>query len=90
MKNLNQKQILYDINNFKMLIYILHLMIYGNNGKIIQVYFEIKFKKKKIFFVIVYNWTTDNVIDWLVNYVHLPQYVNNFRRNQIDGRMIPR
>jgi hypothetical protein len=43
MKNLNQKQILDDINNFKMLIYILHLMIYGNNGKIIQVYFEIKF-----------------------------------------------
>ncbi|CAF0927732.1 unnamed protein product [Adineta steineri] len=38
----------------------------------------------------VYNWTTDNVVDWLVNYAHLPQYVENFRRNQFDGRMIPR
>ncbi|CAF1099642.1 unnamed protein product [Adineta ricciae] len=37
-----------------------------------------------------YNWTTDNVVDWLVNFVHLPQYVENFRRNQFDGRMIPR
>ncbi|UJR33376.1 hypothetical protein I4U23_020824 [Adineta vaga] len=38
----------------------------------------------------VYNWTTDHVVDWLVNFVHLPQYVENFRRNQFDGRMIPR
>ncbi|CAF2232553.1 unnamed protein product, partial [Rotaria magnacalcarata] len=37
----------------------------------------------------VYNWTTDNVVDWLVNFAHLPQYVENFRRNQFDGRMIP-
>jgi len=38
----------------------------------------------------VYNWTTEHVVDWLVNHVHLPQYVENFRRNQFDGRMIPR
>ncbi|CAF4894384.1 unnamed protein product [Rotaria magnacalcarata] len=38
----------------------------------------------------IYNWTTDNVVDWLVNFAHLPQYVENFRRNQFDGRMIPR
>ncbi|CAF4511083.1 unnamed protein product, partial [Didymodactylos carnosus] len=36
----------------------------------------------------VFNWTVDDVIDWLVNFVHLPMYVENFRRNQIDGRMI--
>ncbi|CAF1099606.1 unnamed protein product [Adineta ricciae] len=39
---------------------------------------------------IVYNWTTDDVVNWLVNYAHLPMYVENFRRNQFDGRMIPR
>lgn len=38
----------------------------------------------------VYNWTNDDVINWLVNEVHLVQYADNFRRNQIDGRMIPR
>lgn len=39
---------------------------------------------------LVYNWTNDVVIDWLVNEVRLPQYADNFRRNQVDGRMIPR
>ena len=39
---------------------------------------------------LVYNWTTDDVVNWLVNYAHLPMYVENFRRNQFDGRMIPR
>ncbi|CAF1327685.1 unnamed protein product [Rotaria sp. Silwood1] len=38
----------------------------------------------------VYNWTNDDVIHWLVNHVHLSIYVEYFRRNQIDGRMIPR
>jgi len=38
----------------------------------------------------VYNWSTDDVIKWIVDYVHLPMYVENFRRNQIDGRMVPR
>ncbi|UJR33378.1 hypothetical protein I4U23_020826 [Adineta vaga] len=38
----------------------------------------------------VYNWTTEDVVKWLINYAHLPMYVENFRRNQFDGRMIPR
>ncbi|CAF2070722.1 unnamed protein product [Rotaria magnacalcarata] len=38
----------------------------------------------------VYNWTNDEVIRWVVNHVHLSAYVEYFRRNQIDGRMIPR
>ncbi|CAF1031135.1 unnamed protein product [Rotaria sordida] len=38
----------------------------------------------------VYNWTNDDVINWLVNNVHLSMYVEYFRRNQIDGRTIPR
>ncbi len=66
-------------------------MLYGRNGKIIQV--DLVVNLNQIIFVylsLVYNWTTDNVVDWLVNFVHLPQYVENFRRNQFDGRMIPR
>lgn len=39
---------------------------------------------------LVYNWTVDDVVKWLTEYAHLPMYVENFRRNQIDGRMIPR
>ena len=39
---------------------------------------------------LVYNWSNEEVIHWLVNHVHAPIYVENFRRNQIDGRMIPR
>ncbi|CAF2596650.1 unnamed protein product [Rotaria sp. Silwood2] len=38
----------------------------------------------------VYNWSNDDVIHWVVNHVHLSIYVEYFRRNQIDGRMIPR
>ncbi len=46
-------------------------------------------KKMKYLFE-VYNWSNDDVIHWLVNHVHLSIYVEYFRRNQIDGRMIPR
>jgi hypothetical protein len=66
-------------------------MIFGHNGETVLVnYFYILFFKNNFLILIVYNWTTDNVIDWLVNYVHLPMYIDNFRRNQFDGRMIPR
>ena len=40
--------------------------------------------------VTVYNWTTDDVVDWLVTYVELPQYAHNFRVNGVDGHMLPR
>ena len=39
---------------------------------------------------LVYNWTNDEVVQWLTNYVQTPIYAENFRRNQVDGRMIPR
>ena len=38
----------------------------------------------------VYNWTTDEVVVWIVEHVKLPQYADNFRRNQIDGQFLPR
>lgn len=38
----------------------------------------------------VYNWTCEEVISWLTDQVKLPQYVENFRRNRIDGQFLPR
>ncbi|GAB1604629.1 stromal interaction molecule homolog [Argonauta hians] len=38
----------------------------------------------------VYNWTIDDVVDWLVHHVELPQYVSNFQTHKIDGSTLPR
>ena len=38
----------------------------------------------------MYNWTVEDVLDWLAEYVELPQYVHNFKVNAVDGRMLPR
>uniref|UniRef100_A0A3B4WPD3 Stromal interaction molecule 1b n=1 Tax=Seriola lalandi dorsalis TaxID=1841481 RepID=A0A3B4WPD3_SERLL len=38
----------------------------------------------------VYNWTVEQVVDWLVVSVELPQYAETFRRLQLDGRALPR
>ncbi|KAG8453148.1 hypothetical protein GDO86_004826 [Hymenochirus boettgeri] len=38
----------------------------------------------------VYNWTTDEVVQWLITYVELPQYEETFRKLQLSGRDMPR
>ena len=38
----------------------------------------------------VFNWTTDDVVFWLTNHVHLPQYAELFRRHKITGRLLPK
>jgi stromal interaction molecule 1 len=38
----------------------------------------------------VYNWTTNDVVTWLNEQVKLPQYGEYFRRNRIDGQLLPR
>ncbi|XP_068122610.1 stromal interaction molecule 1 isoform X3 [Hyperolius riggenbachi] len=38
----------------------------------------------------VYNWTLDEVVEWLKNYVELPQYEEIFRKLQLSGRDMPR
>ncbi|KAM8741754.1 stromal interaction molecule 1b isoform 2-T2 [Acanthopagrus schlegelii] len=38
----------------------------------------------------VYNWTVQQVEDWLVNSVELPQYTETFRKHQLDGKALPR
>ncbi|XP_060911828.1 stromal interaction molecule 1-like isoform X2 [Labrus mixtus] len=38
----------------------------------------------------VFNWTVQQVEDWLINSVELPQYADSFRREQLDGRALPR
>lgn len=37
-----------------------------------------------------YNWTTNEVVQWLEEVVKLPEYSENFRRNLIDGQFLPR
>ncbi|XP_044159824.1 stromal interaction molecule 1 isoform X3 [Bufo gargarizans] len=38
----------------------------------------------------VYNWTADEVVQWLIAYVELPQYEEVFRKLQLSGRDMPR
>ncbi|CAI5642470.1 unnamed protein product [Oreochromis niloticus] len=38
----------------------------------------------------VYNWTVQQVEDWLLTSVELPQYNESFRRHQLDGQALPR
>uniref|UniRef100_A0A8D3AGM7 Stromal interaction molecule 1b n=1 Tax=Scophthalmus maximus TaxID=52904 RepID=A0A8D3AGM7_SCOMX len=38
----------------------------------------------------VYNWTVQQVEDWLLVSVELPQYTETFRRHQLDGKSLPR
>lgn len=37
-----------------------------------------------------YIWTVDQVVEWLINYVELPQYVDSFQKNEINGQALPR
>ncbi|XP_069748365.1 stromal interaction molecule 1b isoform X2 [Narcine bancroftii] len=38
----------------------------------------------------VFNWTGEEVIEWLINYVELPQYEEHFRKLHINGHDMPR
>ncbi|XP_054901374.1 stromal interaction molecule 1-like isoform X3 [Poeciliopsis prolifica] len=38
----------------------------------------------------VYNWTVDEVVEWLISYVELPQYVDAFRKLAFNGSSMPR
>ncbi|XP_055493409.1 stromal interaction molecule 1b isoform X2 [Leucoraja erinacea] len=38
----------------------------------------------------VFNWTGEEVIEWLINYVELPQYEEHFRKLNINGHDMPR
>ncbi|KAF7285697.1 stromal interaction molecule [Rhynchophorus ferrugineus] len=38
----------------------------------------------------VHNWTIEQTTDWLVNNVHLPQYVPNFVLYKVTGANLPR
>ncbi|XP_036420405.1 stromal interaction molecule 1a isoform X2 [Colossoma macropomum] len=38
----------------------------------------------------VYNWTVDEVVEWLEAYVELPQYVETFRKMNLNGTAMPR
>ncbi|XP_041360091.1 stromal interaction molecule homolog isoform X2 [Gigantopelta aegis] len=38
----------------------------------------------------VFNWTVDDVLEWLENHVELPQYIDIFVANGVDGSFLPR
>uniref|UniRef100_UPI0037E82E4E stromal interaction molecule 1a isoform X2 n=1 Tax=Semicossyphus pulcher TaxID=241346 RepID=UPI0037E82E4E len=38
----------------------------------------------------VYNWTVDEMVEWLITYVELPQYVEAFRKMNFNGSVMPR
>ncbi|KAL7853809.1 hypothetical protein AOLI_G00206530 [Acnodon oligacanthus] len=38
----------------------------------------------------VYNWSVEQVEEWLINHVELPPYVDSFRKNEISGKALPR
>ncbi|XP_067306326.1 stromal interaction molecule 1a isoform X3 [Pseudorasbora parva] len=38
----------------------------------------------------VYNWTVDQVVDWIISYVELPQYAEAFRKMNFNGTAMPR
>uniref|UniRef100_G3PBV6 Stromal interaction molecule 1a n=1 Tax=Gasterosteus aculeatus aculeatus TaxID=481459 RepID=G3PBV6_GASAC len=38
----------------------------------------------------MYNWTVDEVVEWLITYVELPQYVEAFRKLNFNGTVMPR
>ncbi|KAL7982853.1 hypothetical protein Chor_013459 [Crotalus horridus] len=38
----------------------------------------------------VYNWTVEEVVQWLITYVELPQYEDTFRKLQLTGHAMPR
>lgn len=37
----------------------------------------------------VFNWTNEDVLDWLEHSVELPQYASTFKHLQITGRQLP-
>lgn len=43
-----------------------------------------------LLYSLVYNWTVDEVVEWLINYVELPQYAETFRKMNLNGSAIPR
>lgn len=40
--------------------------------------------------IIVHNWTLDDTLQWLIEFVELPQYEKNFRDNNVKGTTLPR
>ncbi|KAG7234484.1 hypothetical protein INR49_004597 [Caranx melampygus] len=39
---------------------------------------------------IIYNWTVEQVENWLLVSVELPQYTETFRKHQLNGKALPR
>ena len=94
-KNSSRRPTLFDIIAFKMPMCKSRSTIFGTSGKAAPVGgASSRFETRRVLFFFLLRSlqleSTDDVIKWIVDFVHLPMYVENFRRNQIDGRIIPR
>lgn len=38
----------------------------------------------------VHNWTVEQTLEWLKNFVQLPQYVAQFQQHGVNGASLPR
>ncbi|XP_013776985.1 stromal interaction molecule homolog isoform X1 [Limulus polyphemus] len=38
----------------------------------------------------VHNWTVEDIGDWLISHVELPQYIQNFQKRSVNGATLPR
>ncbi|XP_013407301.1 stromal interaction molecule 1-like [Lingula anatina] len=62
-----------------------HNIFHGNDKQITVDELWVQWKQSE-----VYNWTVDDVLDWVTVSVDLPQYAENFRVNAVDGTVLPR
>uniref|UniRef100_A0ACB8E7H3 Stromal interaction molecule 2 n=1 Tax=Sphaerodactylus townsendi TaxID=933632 RepID=A0ACB8E7H3_9SAUR len=47
-------------------------------------------KANFVIFVRVHNWTQEETLEWLADFVELPQYEKNFRESNVKGTTLPR
>lgn len=59
-------------------------------GKINLCYIRLYYNLCMCLCVSVYNWTLQQVEDWLLISVELPQYTESFRKHQLNGKALPR
>lgn len=43
-----------------------------------------------LIFLSVHNWTQEDTLQWLSDFVELPQYEKNFRDSNVNGTTLPR